>query len=59
MKMLELVRKGFGYVLLSMGVSSSTKMTKAAPKAGPKAGSGAAPESQSARRMEQEARNDS
>ncbi len=52
MKLLDLLRKGFGYVLLSMGVSSSTKMTKPAPKAGPKAGSGTAPESQSARRME-------
>ena len=41
MKLLELLRKGFGYVLLSMGVSSPTKMTKPAPKAGSKPGSGA------------------
>ena len=39
MKILELLRKGFGYVLLSMGVSSATKMSKPAPKAGPKPGS--------------------
>jgi hypothetical protein len=56
MKILELLRKGFGYVLLSMGVSSRAKMPGPAPKSGPQGGSGPAPESPSARRMEQEAK---
>lgn len=40
MKFLELLRKGFSYVLLSMGVSSAAKMTKPAPKGASKPGSG-------------------
>ncbi len=55
MKMLEPLRKAFGYVLLSMGVSSSAKMIKPASKVGPKTDSGAAPEGDSARRMDEKA----
>lgn len=36
MKLLELLRKGFGYVLMSMGVSRPGTQPKATPKPAPK-----------------------
>jgi hypothetical protein len=33
MGMLDLLKKGFGYVLMSMGVSSPTRKSAAKPKA--------------------------
>ena len=36
MKVLDLLRKGFGYVLLSMGVSRPAPKPKAEPKPAPK-----------------------
>ncbi len=36
MKLLELLRKGFGYVLMSMGVSRPGAHAKPAPKPAPK-----------------------
>jgi hypothetical protein len=41
MNVLELLRKGFGYVLLSMGVSRPAPKPKPEPKPEPKTGSGA------------------
>jgi hypothetical protein len=41
MGILDLLRKGFGYVLLSMGVSRPAPKPKPEPKPEPKAGSGA------------------
>jgi hypothetical protein len=40
MKVLELLRKGLGYMLLSMGVSSPVKKSGAAAKPAPQAESG-------------------
>jgi hypothetical protein len=34
MSVMDLVKKGFGYVLMSMGVSSPAKKPAAKPKAG-------------------------
>jgi hypothetical protein len=42
MSILDMVRKGFGYVLMSMGVSSPAPK-KAAPKPGAKPESGPGP----------------
>jgi hypothetical protein len=39
-KMLELLRKGFGYLLMSMGVSSPVKKAGPDPKPAPKTESG-------------------
>lgn len=36
MKLLELLRKGFGYVLMSMGVSRPGTRVQTAPKPAPK-----------------------
>jgi hypothetical protein len=41
MSVLDLLRKGFGYVLLSMGVSRPTQKPKPEEKPEPKTGSGA------------------
>lgn len=38
MSVLDLLRKGFGYVLLSMGVSRPAPKAKPAPKPAPKPG---------------------
>jgi hypothetical protein len=46
MNLPELLRKGLGYLLMSMGVSSPEK-TRPAPQAAPKAGPKAAPKSES------------
>ena len=40
MKVLDLLRKGFGYVLLSMGVSRPAPKPKDEPKPAPKPGGG-------------------
>jgi hypothetical protein len=37
MSVIDSLRKGFGYLLMSFGVSSPAKKTKPAPKAAPKA----------------------
>jgi hypothetical protein len=38
MKLLEMLRKGFGFVLMSMGVSRPGTQAKPAPKPAPKRG---------------------
>jgi len=40
MSVLDALRKGFGFLLMSMGVSSPAKKTKPASKPAPKAESG-------------------
>jgi hypothetical protein len=43
MSVFDLLKKGFGFVLLSMGVSRPAPKPKAETKAAPKASSGAGP----------------
>jgi hypothetical protein len=40
MSVLDTLRKGFGYLLMSMGVSSPARKAKPAPKPAPKPESG-------------------
>jgi len=48
MSMLDLLKKGFGFVLMSMGVSSPNRKPAARPEPATKPKSAAAPESKKA-----------
>lgn len=40
MSMLDSLRKGFGFFLMSLGISTPTKKPKSVPKPAPKPGAG-------------------